>query len=136
MMDDDSATKQDIWNFIQEMNRVWAANGNPDDLDGYFHENMVAITPTDRERRQGRAACVAGWKAFVDAAKIKEWQVTDPDIVVYGDGQFAVVTYYWDMSYTMNDQKTIHSSGRDMFVVVKEKGRWWAVADQFSPYPG
>jgi len=26
--------------------------------------------------------------------------------------------------------------GRDMFFFVKEKGRWWAVADQFSPYPG
>jgi len=28
--------------------------GKPDELNGYFHENMVAITPTDRERRQGR----------------------------------------------------------------------------------
>jgi hypothetical protein len=29
----------------------------------------------------------------------------------------------------------IEMGGRDMFVFVKEDGRWWAVADQFSPYP-
>jgi hypothetical protein len=26
--------------------------------------------------------------------------------------------------------------GRDMLVLVREDGRWWVVADQFSPYPG
>jgi len=31
--------------------------------------------------------------------------------------------------------KILNLDGRDMFVFVKENGKWWAVANQFSPYP-
>ena len=31
--------------------------------------------------------------------------------------------------------QAIKMSGRDMFFFIKEGDRWWAVADQFSPYP-
>ena len=49
---------------------------------------MIAIMPSDRERRRGRAACVAGWQQFVDAVKIKEtkmdggrqWRISSPHI--------------------------------------------------------
>ena len=44
------------------------------------------------------------------------------------------MTYYFDMAFDMGGQ-TIKMGGRDMFVFVKEGGRWWAVANQFSPYP-
>lgn len=56
----------------------------------------------------------------------------DPVIHVYGDS--AVVAYDFDMSFDMND-RTIHMGGRDMFFFVKEEGKWWAVADQYSAYP-
>ena len=60
------------------------------------------------------------------------WKELDPQIQIYGDT--AVVTYYFDMSFDIGG-KTIVSTGRDMFVFIKEDGRWWAVADQFSSYP-
>jgi hypothetical protein len=41
---------------------------------------------------------------------------------------------FFDMEYEMGGQ-TVKMGGRDMFFFVKEDGRWWAVADQFSPYP-
>lgn len=47
---------------------------------------------------------------------------------------FAIVTYYFDMSFQMNGQ-TINMKGRDMFSLVKENNKWWIVADQFSQYP-
>ena len=123
--------QQEIWATLRALNDAWT-QGNPDDLTQYFHRNMVAITATDRHRIHGGAACVAGWKGFANAARIHYWKEVDPVIHVYGDS--AVVAYDFDMSFDMGG-KTIDMGGRDMFFFVKEAGKWWAVADQFSAYP-
>lgn len=124
--------KNEIWTTVRAMNDAWT-KGNPDDLSQFFHKNMVAITATGRERVEGGEACVAGWKGFSNAARIHRWEEVDPVIHVYGDS--AVVAYYFDMSFDMGGN-TINMGGRDMFFFVKEDGKWWAVADQYSPYPG
>lgn len=123
--------KQEVWATVRALNDAWT-QGRPDDLENYFHADMVAITATDRLRRSGRAECIAGWKGFVEATRIHHWEETDPVIHVHGN--CAVVAYYFDMSFSMGEQ-TVNMGGRDMFFFVKESGRWWAVADQFSAYP-
>lgn len=75
---------------------------------------------------------VASWSAFVKAAKIHYWKEFEPKIQIYGNA--AVVTYYFETSFDMGGQ-TITMGSRDMFVMVEDNGKWWAVADQFSPYP-
>jgi hypothetical protein len=128
----DHPVKQAVWDTLRALNDAWT-RGNPDDLADYFHERMVAITATDRERLEGRAACVAGWKAFAQAARIHRWEEREPHIELFGDT--AIVSYYFDMSFDMGGQ-AITLGGRDLFTFVRENGRWWAVADQFSSYPG
>jgi hypothetical protein len=123
--------KREVWETLRNLNDCWTkADGK--DLVKYFHKQMVAITPTDRQRREGQEACVAGWVSFASQAKIQHWQELDPQIRIYGST--AIVTYYFDMTFDMGGQ-TIKMGGRDMFVFVKEGVKWWAVADQFSPYP-
>ena len=129
-----SKIEKEGWQTIQALNRLWAVEGNADELKKYFHENMVAITPTDRARLEGRDACVSGWKAFVDSAKINYMKENDPKVQIYGNGRFAVATYYYDMSVVIGGQ-TLNLAGRDMFALVKEDDRWQVVADQFSSYP-
>lgn len=128
----ENPVQQEIWQTVRAMNDAWTL-GNPDDLANYFHRDMVAITATDRLRREGGSTCIAGWKGFAEATVIQRWEEREPLIRVYGDA--AVVTYYFDMAFEMNGQ-TIAMGGRDMFFFVKEDGRWWAVADQYSAYPG
>jgi hypothetical protein len=132
---DQSTIKREVWAAVQAMNRLWTVENRPDELVNYFHERMVAITPTDRLRLEGGSACVAGWKGFTEAATIHHWKELDPRIELFADGTSAVVTYYFDMSFDMGGQ-TVDMGGRDMLVLVREDGRWWVVADQFSPYPG
>lgn len=127
----DTPTQQDIWRTVRAMNDAWT-KGNPDDLVNFFHPHMVAVTATDRLRRLGQAECLAGWKGFAQAATIHYWTETEPLIQVYGDS--AVVSYYFDMAFTMGGQR-IEMGGRDLFFFVREQGRWWAVADQYSAYP-
>ncbi|MDR2711186.1 MAG: nuclear transport factor 2 family protein [Burkholderiales bacterium] len=123
--------KQEIWATVRAMNDAWT-KGNPNDLSQFFHRDMIAITPSDRNRLDGGVACVAGWKRFCDAAKIYRWEELNPVIHVYGNS--AVVAYNFEMSVNMGGN-TITLGGRDMFFFAKEGEKWWAVADQFSPYP-
>ena len=127
----DDPAKNEVWETLRSLNDCWT-RGDATKLTDFFHNDMVAITPTDRERREGREACVAGWVGFAKMTKINQWVETDPKIQLYGNT--AVVTYYFDLEFDMSGQ-TIKMGGRDMFVFVKENGRWSAVADQFSPYP-
>ncbi len=127
----DDTVKQEVWQTLRALNDAWT-KGNPNDLKNYFHKDMVAITATDRERLEGREACFTSWSNFVKATKIHFWKEVEPRIQIYGST--AVITYYFDMSFDMGGQTT-NLGGRDMFVFVKEGGKWWAVADQFSPYP-
>lgn len=127
----DDPVKQEVWSTLRALNDAWT-KGDPDDLAAYFHENMVAVTATDRERLTGRNACLESWKRFAQAARIHRWTELEPQIQLYGNT--AVVTYYFDMAFDMGG-RTVELDGRDMFVFVHENGRWWAVADQFSPYP-
>ncbi|MDD3517480.1 MAG: nuclear transport factor 2 family protein [Chromatiales bacterium] len=127
----DDPTRQAVWNTLRALNDAWT-RGNPDRLTDYFHPCMVAVTATDRHRLDGGPACVAGWKAFAEAATIHHWREIDPVVHVYGDA--AVVAYDFDMAFDMQG-RTIHMGGRDLFFFVREAGRWWAVADQFSAYP-
>jgi ketosteroid isomerase-like protein len=123
--------KQEVWKVLRALNDAWT-KGNPDDLVGYFHKDMVAIVPAVRQRLEGRDACVASWKGFALSARIHQWSEIDPDIQLFGNT--AVVTYYFEMSCEM-EGRTVSFTGRDMIVFLKENGTWRVIADQFSPYP-
>ena len=127
MTDDQS----EVWREVQALNRAWT-RGDVNDLARWFHEDMVAVTPTDRHRREGRAECIDGWRQFVNAAKIESFEEIAPKVQIYG--VTAVVTYYYDMACEL-DGTLQRLAGRDMFVLVKENSRWWVVADSFSEFP-
>jgi len=131
MVDFEDPDQQDIWNTVRALNDAWT-KGNPEDLSGYFHDRMIAVTPAARQRLEGGAACVAGWKGFSEVAQIHFYEEIDPIIQVYGNA--AVVAYDYEMAYDVGGQ-TIRSAGRDLFFFVKDDDQWWAVGDQFSPYP-
>jgi len=131
MVDFQDKTKKEIWKTLRDLNNTWT-KGNPDDLKKYFHADMVAITPTDRKRREGREACVRDWVEFSKVAKIHSWKEIDPKIQIYGNT--AIVTYYFELSFEREGQK-MDFAGRDMYVFVMEGNRWLAVADHFSPNP-
>lgn len=124
-------TMNKVWETIHEMNQCWT-QGKPEKLAEYFHEDMVAFTPIERELLDGRKPCIGGFQDFVKAARILHWKESDPKVQVYGDA--AVVTYYYEISYVM-EGKTVLTGGRDMHFLVKLDGKWWIVAEQFSNYP-
>ncbi|MFT3847116.1 MAG: nuclear transport factor 2 family protein [Propionivibrio sp.] len=127
----DDPVQQEIWATLRALNDAWT-QGDPTRLGDYFHRDMIAITPVDRLRREGAAACVAGWQGFAESTRVHRWQEIDPLVRVFGDA--AVVSYYYEIRFEVGGE-TIEQDGRDLFFFVRENGRWWAVADQFSGYP-
>ncbi len=129
-----SEIKNEVWATVQALNRLWTVENKADELVQFFHKDMVAISPTYRLRVEGQEACVAAWKKFTESTKIHYWKEIDPKIDLFCNGSVAIVTYYFDMAFDVGGQ-TVQMGGRDMFTLVNEKGKWWVVADQFSPYP-
>lgn len=126
-------TQQEVWQVVQAMNDCWT-NGHPKDLVNYFHKNMVLVSPNRNARIEGGDTCAAAWTAYATSTTIKEWKTTDPRVDVYCNGNCAVVIYNYEIHIEVGGEEQ-RLAGRDMFVFVREKGKWWAVADQFSPFP-
>ncbi len=127
MIDD----KTEVWETVQEMNRCWTV-GDPNGLETYFHKEIIAVTPNDPMPLLGRKACLAAWKSFTEIATIDDWQELEPKIQLFGDA--AVVSYLYVLNCKVGEAK-LSLEGRDLLFLVKEEGRWWVVADQFSPVP-
>jgi len=129
------AHEQEVIATVREMNRLWTETWDETAFGRYIHPDAVAIAPTTPGRLLGRDAYVAGWKGFVEAAKIHEWKESDHRVSFFCRGTCAVLTYFFIMQFTLGGQD-IALQGRDMFTLVKQGGRWLVVADQFSPEPG
>jgi ketosteroid isomerase-like protein len=130
-LDFQTLDEYEVWETLRNLNDAWTKSDGRM-LVEFFHKDMVAITPIDRNRREGRENCLAGWLGFLTMARVHHWKEIDPKIQLFGNT--AIVTYYFDMAYETGGEM-VKTGGRDMFVFVKEDGKWWAVADQFSPYP-
>jgi hypothetical protein len=111
--------KAEVWKTVQELNQLWTSRKQPDQLANYFHRDMVAISPSARQRIEGRNACVAAWKSFADSVTIRWWKETDPMVELFGGNKVAIVTYYYEMSCDMQGQ-ALSFRGRDMFTMVNE----------------
>lgn len=124
----------EVWATVIALNRLWTVDGRPEQLAEYFAPEMVAITPTDQQRREGREACVAGWTEFVRATKIHRWVESNPLVLMLAGDQGAAVAYDYEIDFTMGGRR-IQLRGRDLMTLEKRAGRWWLLADHFSSAP-
>lgn len=122
---------QEVWAIVEAMNACWT-QGNPDGLIDYFHPRMVAIVPVQRQRLVGAAACIAGWAGYANHYDIRRFVAQEPQVELFGDA--AVVSYYFEME-VCKDGVVSYPQGREQYFMVREHGRWWAVANQFSANP-
>jgi hypothetical protein len=133
-MMDAKSIKKEVWETVLDLNSAWTVENDAKKLARIFHPKMVAVAPSERNRIEGGKKCVAAWMGFAKLCKIHWWKEFEPKIQLFGEGKFAIATYYFDMSVEMGG-KEIRLRGRDMLSLVKEKGKWKVVADQFSSYP-
>lgn len=130
----ENTVERDVWATVQALNRIWAIDGHPECLVDYFAPEMVAITPTDSQRREGQSACIAGWTQFVRTTTIHRWVEKNPLVLVLARGRAAIVAYDFEIDFEAGD-RFVQMIGRDLMTLEYRDGRWWLVADHFSPAP-
>ncbi len=113
----------EIRQLLRRINQAWV-KGHPEDLEKCFHANMVMFQPDLQSRLEGRQNCVRSYEDFCGQAVIHDFREFEPAIDVCGNT--AIATYRWEIRYEMNGE-SFNETGRDLFVFVREDGRWQAI---------
>ena len=112
---------------VHKINDAWL-KGHPDDmplvLDDCFGEDITIKGPDFQEAARGKQAAIEGYVDFARRAEMRECQLAEPVIDLYGDT--AIATYSWEMTYAL-DGREYRESGHDLFVFVRNEGLWRAV---------
>ena len=113
---------EEIWRIVQEINDAWVS-GRPEDLDKYFHKEIVFVAPGFAQRIEGRAACVDSFREFCAKATVRAFKPVDPAIDIF-EGT-ALATYSFTVEYDLNNE-IFNEGGRDLWVFVRDKDKWRA----------
>lgn len=124
--------EMEIWDTVRQMNRTWAFRRDLDRLHGFFHPEMVLINQANAGRLEGAGACLADYERFMECGRVLSFEEQEPLIQFYGNGQVAVVTYYYQMDFEIDGQ-SFHTHGRELLVLAREEDQWQVVAQHFSP---
>jgi ketosteroid isomerase-like protein len=134
-VDNTEKIKDNAWNTIKTINRHWAITENMDSLGLLIHPDMVIIFPDSNERMQGKSNIIESYSNYANYAQTISLIETDPLIQLYNENKTAIVTYYYDLEIKIPNGELQKFSGRDMYTLINEKGKWIAVAQQYSPMP-
>ncbi len=108
---------------VKKINIAWQ-EGRFEELNKYFHEEIVIATPNFEGGGQGREACIKSYKQFAKMAEIYQYDESNFNAVVWENT--ALVHYSFDMSYTLQGQE-YRDQGFDLYVFTKVQGEWKAV---------
>jgi len=124
--------REEIQQLLKNINAAWV-KGRSEDLEEYFHEDMVIFDLGFGRRGIGKKACVESYKDFTSHATIHEFKESDPAIDIWGDT--AVAIYKFEIDYETNGEDH-RDFGQDLFVFIRERGKWRAVWRVIIPLPG
>ena len=114
---------EEIRNILQKINNAWYS-GNPDELNDFFHTDIVMKGPNFQTIAKGRDVCVQSYKDFLAQCTVKDYQQSEPDIDAWGDTAVAIMP--WTMTYVLNGEEYTES-GFDVFTFARQDGKWLAV---------
>ena len=112
-----------IREILKNINDSWVL-GRPENLENYFHNEIVFVAPGFSQRIEGRAACMDSFREFCTNAKVREFKPTDPAIDICEET--AIATYSFKVEYDLNNE-TFNEGGRDLWVFARDRDKWLAV---------
>ena len=127
----DLAAKQ-IWKTVKAHNKTWSVLEDINDQLKYVHDDVVFIKPPFKEILKGKEKYKEDYEKWIQHAKVNYFHEVNPVIKIYGKGNFAIVTYNIDMSFTYDDEVVNDWKGVDLMTLVKENGRWLITSDIYA----
>jgi hypothetical protein len=108
---------------MAEINRAWL-DGAIEDLAPLVHPEVVMAIPGFSGSVQGREAFLAGFRDFIQNARVEEYR--EHDLQADVAGETAVVTFRYEMVYERSGVR-YRSTGRDLWVFQMQDRAWMAV---------
>ncbi len=118
-----SDDRETIRQRVKRINEAWR-HDRTEELNQYFHPDMIIVGPGFKVAAKGKAACVKSYEDFVHSAMVHEYRDTDPVVEVWGST--AVATYDWEVVWEV-DGEVSREVGHDQFVFTREDDEWRAV---------
>jgi hypothetical protein len=119
----------EISEIIRQINQSWK-EGHTERLKNYFHERMIIVSPDLKILGEGRDVCIKSYSDFLTQAKVKKYNESKPDVLVWGNT--AVALYKYNVNWEMSG-KSYEESGKDLFIFTFEGGKWLAVWRKLIP---
>ena len=119
----ESKHKEQIHQILKQINQSWLEDHH-ENLNQYFHDNMMIISSDFKVMGAGKDVCVKSYTDFINRAIIKQYQESDPEIYVWGNT--ATAFYNYEIAWETNG-KSFKEKGRDFFVFTYEDGKWLVV---------
>jgi hypothetical protein len=128
----DDTVRENVWSTVQNINRHWAFTENMDSLALFIHDDMVMFYPGTKDRLEGKKNIIKSYKEYTSYAETVKLEEVDPKIQLYHNNKSAIVTYYFDLVIKTPTGEVQTFSGKDMYTLINENDRWYAVAQHYS----
>jgi ketosteroid isomerase-like protein len=130
-MPDRERDREEIIETLKAINIAWT-KGDIEELNKYFHEDMIIAQPGFGIHGEGKNACVDSYREFAGMARIHRLTESQHVVLVWGDT--AVASYRFDVDYELDGQPH-QDAGYDLFVFNRTGGDWLAVWRTILPVP-
>jgi ketosteroid isomerase-like protein len=130
--EDIATIKAEVLKTVYLHNKAWTELEDLNEQKKYIHDKIVFIAPPYKEPVKGKEAYLVSYKDWIDHATVHHFQEINPEVYLYNDGKFAVVTYKIDMAFDFDETKVPEWHGIDTMTLVKEKGKWLITSDMYA----
>ena len=74
------------------------------------------------------------YRDWMEHATVYKFTEVDPQVFLYNNGNFALVTYTIDMAFKYDDNEVPQWTGIDHMTLVKENGKWLITSDMYGRF--
>ena len=127
-----SPAAKKVWETVKAHNKAWSELEDINDQLKFIHDDVVFIKPPFKEILKGKEKYREVYELWMQHAKVDYFHEVNPVIKIYGNGNFAIVTYNIDMSFTYDDEVVNDWKGADIMTLVKENGKWLITSDMYA----
>ena len=124
--------KEEAWNTVKTINRLWAITEDLDSLALYLHNDMALFHPEGKT--VGKDKIIDDYRGYCQYAETVSMVETEPTVQLYNEEKTAIVSYYNDLTIKTPDGSVQAFHCKDMYTLIYEKNRWVAVAQHYSFY--
>jgi len=129
---DPEKLKAEVLNTVYSHNKAWTELEDIKEQKKYVHENIIFISPPYKTPKKGIKQYLKDYSEWMEHATVHHFKEVDPEVVLYNEGKFALVTFKIDMAFDYDDTSTPEWYGIDQMTLVNEKGKWLITSDMFA----